>query len=410
MGAEVAPARRAAARAGVRFLAVLGALPGLLGAAAPPAAAPAPSAAAPASARASAPAPPAPPPAPARASASARAIVALSGDPADATFQRIRDELRALDVRIATGGAEDADARVVLAQKRVTIALAARHGGGELEVAVRRGEGPEVLALAAVELLRARLLHRDALPPPAAGTDAGGQAPPSTASPAGGSSASPAASATAASPAPPAARAPAPGAPPPSREPSRGAGDDGRPPTRFVASVGPTLLLAGGEIPPTPALSIGVSATFRGWYIAAGGTTTLGGTSWEVPGGRLEHGVALVGAAAGGALSFAGGHGLVTLGAGASVLRLRYQTLLASPVFDGASGTAWAAVPHLEAGLRWFVHDHAGFRLGGLAGAALPAVDIPYPELTAAGSGPAADATRYGRPLLAVSLSLEARL
>ncbi|AUX42088.1 hypothetical protein SOCE26_035150 [Sorangium cellulosum] len=387
MRAELDPARRAA-RAGLHLLVVLGALPGLLGAAPPPGTAKTP----------------------ASASAPARATVALSGDPSDATFQRIRDELRALDVRITTGGAEDADARVVVARRRATIALAARHGGGELEVAVRRGEGPEILALAAVELLRARLLHRDAPHPPATdGASAGGQGrPPSAASPTGGPSAGPAASA-ATSPASPAVRAPASSSTPPADAPSLRAGDDARRPTRFAASVGPALLFSGGEAPMTPALSIGVSATSRGWYVGATGTTTLGGTSWSVPGGRLEHGVSLLGAAAGGGLSFASGRGLATLGAGASVLRLRYQTFLA-PVFDGGSGTAWAAVPHLEAALRWFVHDHAGFRLGGLAGAAFPAIDIRYPERNVGASGPGADTTRYGRPLLAVSLSLEARL
>ncbi|WP_438030784.1 hypothetical protein [Sorangium sp. So ce233] len=380
MRAELGPARL-----GLRLVAVLGALPGLLGAAPPGAAG-----------------------APASASAPARATVALSGDPADATFQRIRDELRALDVRITTGGPEDADARVVVARRRATIALAAQHGGGEIEVAVRRGEGPEVLALAAVELLRARLLHRDApVAPPTGGGAAGGQDNlPSTASPTSGRSARPAASATTISPAPPAARAPASSATPPSQH----ADDGARPRARLVASVGPTLLFASGEIPATPALSIGGSAIFRGWYVAAGGTTTLGGTSWSVPGGSIEHGVSLLGAAAGGALSFASGHGLATLGAGASALRVHYRTFLASPVFDGGSGSAWAAVPHLEAAVRWFVHDRAGFRLGGLAGAALPSIDIPYPERNVGSSGPAADAARYGRPLLAVSLSLEARL
>ncbi|HTN87025.1 MAG TPA: hypothetical protein VL242_25175 [Sorangium sp.] len=398
MRAELASARRAA-RAGLRVLAMLGALPGLLGAAPPPEAAQAP----------------------ASADAPARATVALAGDPAEATFQRIRAELRALEVRVTTGGAEDADARVVVARKRVTIALAARHGGGELEVAVRGGEGPEILALAAVELLRARLLHRDAPSPhrdapsphPIDGAAASGQPhPPAAASPAGGPSASPAASANPPSPAPPALsadHAPAASSTPPAPQPSSShTGDDARRRTRFVASVGPALLITGGDVPTTPALSIGASALFRGGYVAAGGTATLGDTSWSIPGGRLEHGVWLVGATAGGALSFASGRGLATLGAGASVLRLRYQTLLASPVFDGGSGAAWAAVPHLEAALRWFVHDHAGFRLGGLAGAAFPAVDIPHPERNV-GSSPAADATRYGRPLLAVSLSLEAR-
>ncbi|WP_437963681.1 hypothetical protein WMF04_28615 [Sorangium sp. So ce260] len=382
MRAELDPVRRAAARAGLRLVALLVALTGLLG--------PAPAAAA---------------GAPASASAPARATVALSGDPADATLQRIRDELRALGVRIVTGGPEDADAQVVVARKRATIALAARHGGGEIEVAVRRGEGPEVLALAAVELLRARLLHRDA-PPPTGGAGAGGQDhPPSTAGPTGGPAASPAASATTASAEPPAVRAPASRSTPPSQR----AGDDARQRTRIVASVGPTVLFAFGEIPTTPALSIGASAIFRGWYVAAGGTTTLGGTSWSVPGGRLEHVVALAGASAGGALSFASGHGLATLGAGASVLRLRYETFVA-PVFDGASDTAWAAVPHLEAALRWFVHDHAGFRLGGLVGAALRAIDIRYPERTPGAPASGAEATRYGRPLVAVTLSLEARL
>ncbi|WP_438011843.1 hypothetical protein WME89_26310 [Sorangium sp. So ce321] len=367
MRAELALTRRAA-RAGLRVVAMLGALPGLLGAAPPPEVAKAP----------------------ASADAPARATVALSGDPADATFQRIRAELRALEVRITTGGAEDADARVAVTPKRVAIALAARHGGGEIEVAVRGGEGPEVLALAAVELLRARLLHRDApIPHPTDATDSGGQPhPPSAASPAG--------------------RAPPASSTPPAPQTSLHTGDDARRRMRFVASVGPALLITGGDVPATPALSIGVSALFRGGYVAAGGTATLGDTSWSIPGGRLEHGVWLVGATAGGALSFASGRGLATLGAGASVLRLRYQTLLASPVFDGGSGAAWAAVPHLEAALRWFVHDHAGFRLGGLAGAAFPTIDIPHPERNV-GSSPAADATRYGQPLLAASLSLEAR-
>ncbi|WP_437641851.1 hypothetical protein [Sorangium sp. So ce854] len=388
MRAELDPARRA----GLCLAAMLVALPGLLGAAPPPAAAGAP----------------------ATASAPARATVALSGDPADATFQRIRDELRALGVRITTGDPGGADARVVVARRRATIALAARHGGGELDVAVRRGDGPEVLALAAVELLRARLLHRDAPVPPHAGGAAGGEDhPPSASSPTSGR---PAASAATTSPAPPAVRAPTSSAAPPSEPtgdsaapPSEPTGDSARRRARLVASVGPTLLFALGDVPVTPALSIGASAIFRGWYVAAGGTTTLGGTSWSVPGGQLEHGVLLLGATAGGALSFAGGHGLATLGAGAAALRLGYKTLLASPVFDGGSGAAWAAVPHLEVAARWFVHEHAGFRIGGLAGAAFPGIDIPYPERNAGSSGPA-DTTPYGRPLLAVSLSLEARL
>ncbi|WP_438031558.1 hypothetical protein [Sorangium sp. So ce204] len=387
MRAERYPARRAAA--GLRLAAALVALPGLLGAA--------PDAAG----------------APASASAPARATVSLSGDPADATFQRIRDELRALDVRITTGDPEDADARVVVARKRATITLAARHGGGELDVAVRRGEGPEVLALAAVELLRARLLHRDASRPPSTGVAAAGGHghPPSASSPESGSAARPAASAATTSQASPATRALASSSTSPADQPSsQRAGGGARPRTRLAASVGPTLLVAFGDVPATPALSIGASAIFRGWYVAVDGTTTLGGTSWSVPGGRIEHGVSFVGAAAGGAHSFASGHGLATLGAGASVLRLHHQTLLASPVFDGASGAAWAAVPHVEAAVRWYVHDHAGFRLGGLAGAALPAIDIPYPERSAGSPGSAAGATRYGRPLLAVSLSLEARL
>ncbi|WP_044986255.1 hypothetical protein [Sorangium cellulosum] len=397
MRPELRPARRAAARAGLRLAAMLGALPALLGVAR---AAP----------------PPAAEGAVASASAPARATVALSGDPADATFQRVRDELLALGVRITTGGPgeadarEGADARVVVARRRATIALAARHGGGELEVAVRRGDGPEVLALAAVELLRARLLHRDApaAPPPTGAAPAGSQdPPPSKAGPASGPSAGPAASATtttATSPAPSAVRAPA------SRPTTRSQPADGAsPPARLVASVGPTLLFAFGDVPLTPALSIGGTAIFRGWYVAAGGTTTLGGTSWKVPGGWIEHGVTLVGATAGGALSFAGGHGLATLGAGASALRLDYDARVESPVWDGLSGTSWAAVPHLEAAARWFIHDHAGLRLGGLAGAALPSIDIPYPERIVGSAGPA-DATGYGRLLLAVSLSLEARL
>ncbi|WP_437543436.1 hypothetical protein WME97_33035 [Sorangium sp. So ce367] len=388
MRADLASARRAVV--GLRLAAVLFALPGLLGAT------PAPEAAG----------------APASASAPARATVALSGDPADATFQRIRDELRALDVRITTGGPEDADARVVVARRRATIALAARHGGGELEVAVRLGDGPEVLALAAVELLRARLLHRDAPGPPSAGAGAAGghRHPPSTTSPESDPSARPAASAATASLTPPTTRAPASSSTSPADPPSRHTGDGARQRTRLAASVGPTLLVAFGDVPVTPALSIGASAIFRGWYATVGVTTTLGGTSWSVPGGRIEHGVSLVGVTAGGARSFASGHGLATLGAGASALHLRYQTLLASPVFDGASGTAWAAVPHLEAAVRWFIHDHAGLRLGGLAGAAFPAVDVPYPERSAGSPGSAATATRYGRPLLAVSLALEARL
>ncbi|KYF89151.1 hypothetical protein BE18_42335, partial [Sorangium cellulosum] len=198
---------------------------------------------------------------------------------------------------------------------------------------------------------------------------------------------------------------------PASRSPALSQRADGAsPPARLVASVGPTLLFAFGDVPPTPALSFGGTAIFRGWYVAAGATTTLGGASWDVPGGRMEHGVALVGATAGGALSFASGHGLATLGAGASALRLHYETHVPSPVFDGPSGASWAAVPHLEAAARWFIHDHAGVRLGGLAGAALPSIDIPYPERNAGSSSPAADATPYGRLLLAVSLSLEARL
>ncbi|WP_437565877.1 hypothetical protein [Sorangium sp. So ce542] len=400
MRPELRPARRAAARAGLRLAAMLGALPALLGVA-----------------RA------APPPvaegALASASAPARATVALSGDPADATFQRVRDELRALGLRIATAGPgeadapEGADARVVVARGRATIALAARHGGGELEVSVRRGDGPEVLALAAVELLRARLLHRDApaAPPPTGAPAAGSQDPPlSKAGPASGPSQSPAASATtttATSPAPADVRAPA------SRSPALSQQADGaRPSARVVASVGPTLLFAFGDVPLTPALSIGGAAIFRGWYVAAGGTTTLGGTSWDVPGGSIEHRVYLVGATAGGALSFASGHGLATLGAGASVLRLdyEYETHVPPAVFDGPSGASWAAVPHLEAAARWFIHDHAGFRLGGLAGAALPSIDIPYPERNVGSSRAAADATRYGRVFLAVSLSLEACL
>ncbi|WP_437720308.1 hypothetical protein [Sorangium sp. So ce861] len=406
MRAELHPARRAAARAGLRLAAVLGALPALLGVAQ---AAPPPGAEA----------------APAGASAPARAtVVALSGDPADATFQRVRDELRALGVRITTGGPgeagaregadaregagarEGADARVVVARRRATIALAARHGGGELEVSVRRGDGPEVLALAAVELLRARLLHRDApaAPPPTGGGAAASQdPPPSKAGPASGPSASAAASATT-SPAPSEVRAPA------SRSSALSRRADGaRPRARLLASVGPTLLFAFGDVPLTPALSIGGTAIFRGWYVAAGGTATLGGTSWEVPVGRIEHRVYLVGATAGGALSFASGHGLATFGAGASALCLDYETHIESPMFVGFSGTSWAAVPHLEAAARWFIHDHAGFRLGGLAGAALPSIDIPHPAHKAGSPGPASGPTRYGPLLLAVSLSLEAR-
>ncbi|XXY50261.1 hypothetical protein WME91_03820 [Sorangium sp. So ce269] len=142
---------------------------------------------------------------------------------------------------------------------------------------------------------------------------------------------------------------------------------------------------------------------------APGEPTTLGDTGWEVLGGEVEHRVSLVGAAAGGALSFASGHGLATLGAGASVLHLRYDyDTPASQVFNSNPDSAWAAFPHLEAAVRWFVHDHAGFRLGGLAGAAFPTIDIPHPKRNV-GSIPAAGATRYGQPLLAVSLSLEAR-
>jgi hypothetical protein len=329
--------------------------------------------------------------------ASSSTRVLLEGTSSDPVYRRLESELALLEIQVVEGsGAASSGspssasnpgefaAVVQVEPRRVSIRLAHRHGGGELVVERRPRQGPGIVALAAVELLRARIVH------PRKPDGSTGQAGPSSPSD------SPRTSSASHDHSAPAAA---------------GAGAAAKPWGLFV---GPGVAASAGGFPATSVLHVAADWRSRaGWYAAARLLPGLSRASWEVAAGSCTQRIDWAGAAGGYAFVFARGRLALSLGAGGGVLRSSHQTVTdaANKASEALSGVRWTGMLHVETSVAWYPIVHLGLVLSGLLGTATSSIDLPdraraLPETSRA------DQTRtsFGRPLGLVSLGLEARL
>ena len=323
--------------------------------------------------------------------------VLLEGNRTDPVYRRIESELGLLEIQIArepgtaSSRSPSSDSNrgepaavVHVEPTRVSIRLGHRHGGGELVVQRRPGHSPGIVALAAVELLRARIVHARK---PAGATEQAGPSSPRTSAPSENQSAPGGAPATAS------------------------AGPAARPWGLFV---GPGIAASAGGFPATSVLH--VAADWRshiGLYAAARLLPGLSRASWEVAAGRCTQRIGWAGAAGGYAWMFVRDQLGLALGAGGGLLRSSYQTVpdAANRASEALSGAQWTGMLHLETFLAWYPIAHVGLALSGLVGTATSSIDLPdraraLPETSRADQ----PRTSFGRPLGLVSLGLAARL
>jgi hypothetical protein len=269
---------------------------------------------------------------------------------------RIQRELRLLDIQAdresstGAGSKRGAPAASVDVEARRVVIRFAAEKQTELSVERSSDKRPGLVALAAVELLRARLLHPDET-----------------------SQGVPATSATneervAASPRVPPAR------------PEKGARSESVLSKPFRAYVGPALWGASGQAPVAWALQAAFSWQSEvGVYAVARFTPGLSEGTWEVDAGQMSHRFLLVGAGGGYTLAWDNASWALSLGGSVSLLRSSYETLPSNVnrTDEALSDHQWAAFPSVDAHVAWFVHPHFGIGAGGLVGAAFPELRFP---------------------------------
>jgi hypothetical protein len=326
--------------------------------------------------------------------------VLLDGSHGDPVYLRIESELKLLDIPVdrASRAASAPSPRsesspgepaavVSVDATRVSIRLARRYGGDELSVQRRPGERPGLVALAAVELLRARIVHP---------REAAGSTQPSDASTPGRTSGPPSVSSDEHVPSHAAAA-------PDSRS---GHGPWG-------LFVGPGMAASAGGTPPTMVLQ--VAADWRSPVDLYVGVRLLPGlteASWEVEAGACTQRIGLASLAGGYSFRFARDQWTLALGAGGGVLRSSFGTVpdAANKASEALSGVDWSGTAHVETSLAWHPVAHLGLGLSGLVGAATSRIILPN-RARALPESSNADQTgaSFGRPLVVLSLGLEAR-
>ncbi|MBN1606969.1 MAG: hypothetical protein JW940_10075 [Polyangiaceae bacterium] len=325
--------------------------------------------------------------------------VLLDGTRSDPVYRRIESELRLLEIQVAQGSGAaslpslgsdsnpgEPAAVVHVEPTRVVISLGQRHAGGELVIQRRPGQSPGIVALAAVELLRARMLHP---------REAAGSTPPSGPSDSSDRTASPSKDQNAPSS-------------PPATASARSAA---RPWGLFV---GPGAAASAGGVP--AAVVVHVAADWRsrvGLYAAARLVPGLTRTSWEIAAGRCTQQIGWAGVAGGYAFVFARDQLALAFGAGGGVLRSSYQTVpdAANKASEALSGVAWAGTLHGETSLAWYPLAHLGLALSGLLATTTSSIELPNRARTLPESSNANQTgASFGRPLGLVSLGLAARL
>jgi hypothetical protein len=309
----------------------------------------------------------------------------------------MESELRLLEIQVDRGSrtvgapspssdsnAGEPSAVVTVERTRVSIRLGQRHGGGELVVQRRPGQNPGLVALAAVELLRARIVHPRE---PAGSThESNPSGTPGTSSQPNEQSARSSASASA----------------------SFRSSDN-----PWSLLVGPGVAASAGGVPTTMVLH--VAADWRSPIGLYAGVRLLPGlteASWEVDAGACTQRIGWAGAAGGYAFVFARAQWVLALGAGGGVLRSSYQTVpnSANKASEAVSGVAWSGILHMETSLAWYPVAHLGLALSGMVGTTTSKITLPN-RARALPESSNADQTgaSFGRPLGVVSLGLRAQ-
>lgn len=315
-----------------------------------------------------------------------RVVVVAPAEP-NAVATRVRDELRLLGLDVVV--VQETDARRDLPQiarandaaaavrvdESATISIWVDPGpgitGGELHVEDTGGDSG-VLALRAVELVRARLL------PVPAGEAPGGAAPASS-----GATTPPALRG------PGAPASPATSAPPRVARPAATERDDGdlrgargaraETPRGFRLYVEPTLAVDGGGVSAAPSIRLGAGRNVSPWLsiTATAVVPTLAGRV-EADGGSVDVRTALVGAGLEASLASSGPWS-TGVEAGLAAALVAYSGDAAAPL-RAQSGTAWAVAPWASLGARYRLGRNVALR----ADAAI-ALLRPEPVLRIAG-------------------------
>jgi hypothetical protein len=313
---------------------------------------------------------------------------------------RVASELADMGIAVQTfppGSLDDADAPLDAIAEKISTAAIIRVGGDDrLEVWTARGTfaeavpsasadgGDRMLAIAAAELIRARLL-REAPPTGAAAQDP--QASNGISAPTADVPPPPAVpgNATAARPAVALDAAPGSGR-------ARSAGP------RLTAEVGPAVLAAGVSMAPTMNVFIGAAlALFGPLSVEVLGLTPLVPASTSSSAGELQVHTALVGGALRLGWAFARGrfHAYAAPGFAAMFLLFTADSV---PGYDARDDTTAASVALLRLGASLSLSSRLRLDLGLFVGVALSEVLVRLDRRVAA---------RFGRPVLAGSLNLE---
>ncbi|MGC4063790.1 MAG: hypothetical protein QM784_03950 [Polyangiaceae bacterium] len=328
--------------------------------------------------------------------------VRIDGAASNPVVSRLKSELRLLGVDVRSDDASDnetvCDAVVVSRRRQVIIRLSSEHDGEVVHLPSGDAKRPELVALAAVELLRARILHTN---------------PSSPAAPEHGDRSTTESSTQ--------------GRPEPSADSvtTLESDDDGRTTDETARTesedsarlpwgfaIGPGILASPGGAPVLPVITSSIDVNPSGrLHFALNGLSTYETTVWKVSGGRLELDAQLLGVSCGRSFWLGSKAVALRVGGGVSALRAHYRSVALSPVFVGRDGTRWAALPQVEVSVSWFPLARFGLRLGGFVGVAVPDVLLPHPERElAVGADAAPEETRWARPLGLGTLTLEFRL
>lgn len=342
-------------------------------------------------------------------------LLVLEGTPG-AMHRRLEAELAQLGFRVATDrGAGSLEGRARALRADAAVRVPRSHRAVEVWVTdpdrlrtARRsvvvpgdGQGEAILAVRAVELLRAAFLEIDVAMPEPPPPIAGGS-PSTSASASASVSASPSASPSGSAPAGPASGTPiaAPQTsasaippPPPAPEPERRA-----PPTLF-ASAGAFLSASPGGVPADVHLGLGLGRRFGERLRVDAWLTTPGQTARvEAPGGTSSVRSTLFGMDA----SWTWPRGDATLlgGLGLGAVWVHAEGR-ADAGFDARSTDAWLAWPYARAGGTFALSQRLRIALDLRAGATLPRAVIRFADR---------DVATLGRPLVVPGLGLEVAL
>lgn len=182
----------------------------------------------------------------------------------------------------------------------------------------------------------------------------------------------------------------------------------GEPPSRVQLLIAPGLLVTSGDLPPSGMLHARVQwSPLSHFAVAAWGM--LGTTAAERVGElEFEARPSLWGLQARmfDALSE---HLELGAGAGVGLLRWRYETAAAAPVFEETTGSRLAALPELSVDAIYLPRPMLGLRASALVGLALPKSSVGVRVTPADTPDPATRNVDFGRWLLALSLGIELR-